>query len=87
LAIAIKASAARDVMEADDAISNRPLLDARAFLNDSTGDFMPQDLRGRDQPVTHLLHIGSADSACRNLQQDFVILDVRDRNIFHDDTA
>ncbi len=60
---AIKASAARNVVEADHAVALFPAAHAASDRDDRSGDFMPENLRRRDEAVLYLFQIRAANSA------------------------
>src|SRR5208282_1763107 len=78
--LAVEAVAARNVVEADDAIAGLELRYAAADLNDGSRKLVPQNLRRLNESVVNLLDVRSANAACRHAEQDFALANLRNRN-------
>ncbi len=86
-ALAVEAAAARNVVEADDAIAGLELRYAAADLHDGARKLVPQNLRRLNESVVNLLDVRSANAACRHAEQDFALANLRNRHGFDDHAA
>jgi hypothetical protein len=70
-------------MKTHHAVARLPLGNASANSDDGSGDFVPENLRGRDKSVLNFFQIRAANSARGHSNQYFSRSDGRHRNGFH----
>src|SRR5262249_13222669 len=83
--LAVETRAARDVVVDDHAVALFEATgSARSETGHGTGDLVPEDTGGRNQPLLDLLDVRTADAADVDPHEHLARPDLRDRKLFHD---
>src|SRR5579859_440957 len=86
-ALAVKTSAAGDVMKTHHAIAGFEFLHARADGDDGTGKFVAKDLRRLNVPLENFLNVRAANAARGDFDEELAFADFRDGDLFDADDS
>src|SRR5580704_5128751 len=85
--LAIKASPARDMVEAHNAVARRPLVYASADGDDGARKLVAQNLRRLDVTLKDFLDVRAANAAGRHFNEHFAFADFGDGDFFDADDS
>ena len=74
-------------MKSNDPIAKLPILHPFAESDDGARGFVAENLRRRDESMLDFFHVGAADSAGRDVDQDLSGRNFRNGNRLNDDAA
>src|SRR5580704_2040094 len=85
--LAIKASPARDMVEAHNPVAGRPLVDAPADGDDGAGKLVAQNLRRLDVTLKDFLDVRAANAAGGHFNEQFAFADFGDGDFLDADDS